>query len=393
MDDIRMVRELFGETPPDPQLQTRIRAQLAGAVRPMRRRGFPRNRAGLGLGLVAAAAATTVGIATVGGGPGGDSPSAKPSPLSARTILLAAAQQAERTPVGRYWYSNQIQGQSYVMRPKTGTYAITGAHSETFQWSGAKKGLGYAFYGRDLPAKPLTPADEAVWQKAGSPSSFRVWSNDHYYTYKSKATKWEIDDPDANGGGKFSLDGTRRELTVEQLQNLPTDPVKLAKLFFEPRRIPGVRLPGGRKVKPRMTDALDASGKVLQTESILEDAPIPPKVRAGLMRALAAQPGVRTIESATDPLGRKGVALVADDKPTRVTAEFGTPPEERGVYGSRQEIIFDKATGRLLGEQRVLVKPGGPYRAQPSGFVINYWLVRDSQWTDTKPRPPEELPF
>jgi hypothetical protein len=27
------------------------------------------------------------------------------------------------------------------------------------------------------------------------------------------------------------------------------------------------------------------------------------------------------------------------------------------------------------------------------GFVINYWTDRSAQWTDTKPKPPAELPF
>ncbi|MCP9980913.1 CU044_5270 family protein [Actinomadura madurae] len=337
----------------------------------------------LGLGIVAAGAAAAVAVAVTGQG----SPGAPPSRVDlGRRAVLAAAAKAELMPTGKYWYTDQIQGQSYMMRPKTGSYAIVGAHSETFQWAAAKQGGGEAFYGRDLPARPLTEKDEAAWRRAGSPTKFKVWSNDHYYTYGQKTTEWEVDDPDPAGGGKYFVQGTGRSLTVGEIQRLPTDPGALAKLFYTPDRDAknkAVRL-RDRKMTP--------SVKLGITASLLENTPLPPKVRAGLMRALTAQPGIRSLGTATDPLGRKGVALAAEERPSTVNGEFGAPPEEQGTYKARSELVFDPATGELLAEQLVLTEPGGAYRDREPGFVINYWLVRDTGWTDAKPKPPPSDP-
>jgi hypothetical protein len=121
-------------------------------------------------------------------------------------------------------------------------------------------------------------------------------------------------------------------------------------------------------------------------------SPTPPKVRAGLMRALAAQPGVHAIGHDTDPLGRRGVALASDDRPATVTGEYGGPKAERGTYRWRTVVIFDEKTGALLSAQTELTVPGGPYSEMKPGFIIDYQADRTSNWTDTEPRPPAALP-
>lgn len=382
MDELRTIREAYGEpAPPTPGETADARALWDGKAGPRARFGWPFR---LGLGVVAAGAAAAVAVAVTAQG----SPQEPPSRVDLnKQAVLAAAAKAELMPTGRYWYTDQIQGQSYMMRPKTGNYAIVGAHSETFQWAAAKQGGGEAFYGRDLPARPLTEQDEAAWRRAGSPATFRVWSNDHYYTYGQKTTEWEVDDPDPAGGGRYFVQGTGRSLTIAEIQRLPADPAALAKMFYTPdrsRKNKAVRL-RDQKMTPRV--------KLGVTAALLENTPLPPKVRAGLMRALAAQPGVRSLGAATDPLGRRGVALAADEGPSTVNGEFGAPPEERGTYRARSELVFNPETGELLAEQLVLTEPGGAYRDRAPGFVINYWLVRDSGWTNAKPKPPAKPPF
>ncbi|MFD0903601.1 hypothetical protein [Actinomadura sediminis] len=133
--------------------------------------------------------------------------------------------------------------------------------------------------------------------------------------------------------------------------------------------------------------------KVLRAGRVLQDAPLPSDVRAGLMRALAEQPGITAIGEAVDPLGRRGVALASASTTRTVTAEFGTPPEEQGTFASREEIVFDRETGEVLAVQRVLTEPGGAYRDRAPGFVISYSVIRDSGWTDSRPRPPAKPPF
>lgn len=328
------------------------------------------------------AGATAVALAVGLGGHDARRAPVTPVPLDPKSIFLAAADQAERQPMGRYWYTDQIQGQSYIVKDG---YAITGAHSETFEWTAVKAGGGKVFYGRDLPARPLTKEDRAAWRKAGSPSSFRVLSNGHYITYTTRAGAWQ-GEPDGSGG-RFFLQGIGQGLTLKQILKLPTDPATLAARFLTLK--PAGRL-GRRQAVPPVSNAYQLD----RAAELFESAPLPPKVQAGLMRALVTQPGVRVTDLATDPLGRQGVA-VAVDQPSW---GWGPGPDGKLVrrefdHTERVELIFDRGTGALLADETVLLKPGGEYRTRKPGFVINYWLTRASNWTDKKPSPPKRLPF
>ena len=396
MDEMRMIAEMLDERPTEAAADAgRRRLQWEIAAPTRRTPVWSGLRFKVGLGLVAAAAAVAI-TAVDSGAPA--APGSQTSVELADRAVLAAAENAAAQPSGRYWFSDWVSGQSYIMRPETGSYAIVGAQSEFFRWAGAKSGMGEAFYGRDLPAGPRTARDKALWKKAGAPAEFKVWSNDHHYTYGQKATEWEVDDPDPAGGGKW-LGGR----TVEDFQRLPTDPDELAAMFFGPggrralmdpekRREVDERVEkhSGKKRPPR--GPMAAPEKLSVVQLLLQDAPVPPAVRAGLMRALAAQPGVTSVGERTDPLGRVGVALAADRETSRVTGEWGAPKAERGEYGTRTELLFDRDTGGLLASQTVLTRPGGPYRDREPGFVINYEVVRDSGWTNTKPEPSRTLP-
>ncbi|MDL4813379.1 CU044_5270 family protein [Actinomadura opuntiae] len=341
-------------------------------------------------GVVAAGAAAAVGIATIGSSGSPDSPGgSRPSGTIDlnKQAVLAAATKAELAPIGRYWYTDQLDGQSYIVQAKTGAYAIVGAQSESFSWHGAKSGMGEGYYLRDLPARPPTPRDAALWRKAGSPSSFRVRTDGGSTTYTTKVTKWRSDGPeagiDARGGGDFL------GKSAEELRKLPTDPSALARLFLsdaEMGKSLGMSPASGRK--PSAEQAADA--KIWRVASLLGGSPMPPKVRAGLMRALAAQPGVQAIGHVTDPLGRRGVALASAE---RTTATTDGPKGDRGAYRSRDVIVFDERTGALLSVQDTLTRPGGEYAGMKPGFIINYSATRSTNWTDTKPKPPAKLPF
>ncbi|MFG2090979.1 hypothetical protein [Spirillospora sp. NPDC048824] len=397
MDEMQMIAEMLDERPAEAAADTgrrRLRKEIAAPAR--RTPSWFGLRFKAGLGVVAAGTAAAVAITAVGSG--APAPPGSPSQVElADRAVLAAADKAAAQPIGKYWSSGWISGQSYIVRAETGDYAIVGAQTEFFRWSGAKSGMGEAFYGRELPARLHTARDKELWKKAGSPPEFRVWSNDHYYTYGRKATEWEVDDPDPAGGGNW-LGGR----TVEDFQRLPTDPEKLAAMFFVPRGSRKIMDPrklrqaeervGEHSGRLRTPPPMTAFHKLFLVENMLQDAPVPPAVRAGLMRALAAQPGVRSVGERTDPLGREGVALAADRETSRITGEWGAPEAERGEYDSRAELIFDRETGEMLAAQNVLTRPGGPYRDREPGFVIDYSVVRDSGWTDTRPKPAEKLP-
>ncbi|WP_433179311.1 CU044_5270 family protein [Actinoallomurus sp. CA-150999] len=384
MDELQAVRELLPEAPPPKArvvAQARLRATGAG------RRRAPRLRWTLpGLGLVAAATAVALALGTTGGAPKRSIPT--PLPLGGKAVFLAAAERAESQPMGGYWYSDQISGASYLLKDG---YAIIGAHLETFEWTGAAKSSGGRFYGRDLPARPATPEDEAAWRRAGAPRSFRVLSNGSPMTYTRHASRWEEDKGGRRPGGRFPLRGG--ELTTQEVLRLPTDPETLASRFLTP--LVGKRPPGasGSPV-PKGPAPVSNAYKLELAASLFEGAPLPPKVRAGLMRALVAQPGVHTIETATDALGRQGVALAVDQP----SAGWQPNPDghlvrKENAYREQVQLIFDKGTGALLADQTVLLTPGGQYRSRKPGFVIDYLLTRSSGWTDHKPSPPSALPF
>jgi hypothetical protein len=398
MDEVRIVRDAYPEpAPPTAREIARAKALLNEPPR----RSLPRLRWGLGGGLGAAVAAgvgAAVAISLVGGHtPGGGHPQGprRTVSLNAEGAILAAAEKAERQPTGNYWYVNVIAGQSYIMRPKTGTYAITGAADESFSWFGARPGMGEAYYRRDLPAHPSTARDAALWRRAGSPSSFRVWSSDHYSTYTAKATNWSSTGPergsDPRGGGVI---GGR---SVKALQNLPTDPAKLAEMFLSDAEMrKALALPPGKKLsaeQERRFRQAEPYAKMMRVSSLVGGSALPPKVRAGLIRALAAQPGIHAIGRHTDPLGRRGVALASDERTVTATGEYGGPTSEQGTYRSRQVIIFAERTGAVLSRQDELTRPGGPYAEMKPGFIIEYQAVRSTNWTRTKPAPPAELPF
>ncbi|MGP4026239.1 CU044_5270 family protein [Actinomadura sp. 3N407] len=373
-------------------LERALRAAPETALAAGRARGRrPVRWAAFGVGALAAGAAAAVAIAAVGSGPG--SPSSPGTPASVdlgRQAVLAAAEKAEAQPAGEYWYTDVVSGRAAVVRAETGTYAITVSHSESFSWHGARSGMGAAYFQRDLPARPQTARDMELWREAGSPTSFRVPSDGRDLVFVTKAGPWRSEGPevghDASGGGDFA--GGR---SAEDLQNLPTDPNELADMFLSRK---GGR--GGAGLPPDTSAMGPASRratpyrKIMRAASLLMNTPLPPKVRAGLMRALAAQEGVRPIGRVTDPLGRPGVALAAGDRATTIT---DGPKARRGTWRSRPVIVFDERTGALLSRQEQLTRPGGEFAEMKPGFVIEHQTVRSAKWTDGRPKPPAKLPF
>lgn len=352
-------------------------AQPREAVRRRRRMGMLVPTA---LGAVAAGTAVALVVGTGGQGPKPDGKVT--TPLRDKSILLAAAEKVEQQPMGRYWHSDEVSGSAY--RVRGADYKIAGAHWEFFHWAGAKADGGSRAYGRDLPARPLTKEDEAAWRKAGSPTSFRVWAGDHYDTYTTKLRAWRAD-PQRRGGG-FFIAGTGRTFTFDQLRGMPADSASLTKIFFPPERPERRKLDGGWETDP--------AHRVLHAGWIFLNAPLPPKVRAGLMRALAAQRGVRNLGNVTDPLGRQGVAVGADWSGVRPAGRIkdGQVRWEKVGYIAREELIFDAKTGAYLGDRQVLVTPGGIYKGWKPGTVLRYDLAVSSGWSDSKPTPPSAPP-
>jgi hypothetical protein len=77
---------------------------------------------------------------------------------------------------------------------------------------------------------------------------------------------------------------------------------------------------------------------------LLRNTIAPPEVTAALYRAAALIPGVTFVHNATDAIGRHGVAV----------GRIG-PGVDGGV---REELIFSRATLRLIGERTVIARTG-----------------------------------
>jgi hypothetical protein len=390
-DDIDQIKNLL-KAPPGPspaavaaaerRLTAEFHAPLVHSSTTERRR---RRRRIVILPVVATAVAGAAALAAIAVGGTPFSPSAPSSassasspatvPLNDTSIYLAAASEAEKQPAGAFWHSDVVSGIARVL-PKG--YAVIVAANEFFHWTAVKPGGGDLLYGRNLPARPATGKDAAAWRAAGSPSSFHVVSGNGSKTYTTKAGPWQADAP--GKGGRFYLPGSSEGLTNEQVQALPTDPAALTKLLFQPLGLPTAKAKAAAAKSKKMGGVKGIIRKPIPPNEVLSagtvlTAPVPPKVRAGVMRALAQRPGIRQLGAVTDVLGRRGIAIGTNGP----------------VY--REELIFNEKTGAYLGEEEVLLTPNAVYPGQKPGFVIGYDLMRSSGWTNTKPVPPLTLPF
>lgn len=366
MDDLKMVRDLYGEVPPAPQLEDKIRGRLAALG--MERgdgRATGRLRMGFGLGLVATAAAAAVGVATLGStSPAGQGNPAqgKPVELSAQSILLTAADKAAAEPVGRYWRLDVMAGQSYHVGPVNGGYTVVAYPREDVQWMARSESEPDVFYtglnAGDAGAHPLTAADKAAWKKAGSPSTWRVWSNDHYATL-SMAPGATTGAPSAGWISHEIPPAAKKKKNVEEMKHA-SDPARLRELM---------------SAYGTLHKASDADNRLTQGFGFLTRQPAPPEVRAAAFQLLATVPGVRSIGTVQDATGRTGIGLAARD-----TAPDGTTFDE--------VIVLDQTTFRILGEQHVVVKPDGSSRGMRPGTILDNEVVLQVGWTNENPHHP-----
>lgn len=139
------------------------------------------------------------------------------------------------------------------------------------------------------------------------------------------------------------------DLDYEQLIHLPTDASGLQR-FIE-RHATG----GG----PRFSDIFSYAEALLGGGGS-GGAPLPPKVTAAFYRVIARLPNMRLIGPTRDPLGRPGVA---------VGLSFAHQP-------GRIELIFNPATGVLLGERSISLNARETGAAR--GAVIG-WSAIESQ--------------
>ncbi|MGI5156289.1 CU044_5270 family protein [Microbispora sp. CA-102843] len=373
MNELHLVRAVYDDPPPpSEQAAAAARGRMLSqddTARQRRRRAW---RVPLGLVAAATAAAVVAGMTLATDDPARPRTGvqATPDALSPRGMMLAAASRAELQHQGRYWYTHQRTAFAALALGRTGGYVVE-ERDETFEWTGRTPGDGKSFYGRDFAGRPQTDADADAWRAAGSPRSWTVRSSGVSRTVGTTSGSWQADDPADTSGGTFNMGGVG-QLTYQELQELPTDPGDLRTLLCEG----SIKLADGRSGAPKHCG--DATSVLDKVFDILANTPVPPKVRAGLMRLVTDYPGVQRLGTVTDPLGRTAVALAA-------------PFESADGRGRIQrQVLFDQRTGKLLGSCDIQLEPGpDSEKWQVPGRMLNYWLVVDSGWSDAEPTLPD----
>lgn len=100
---------------------------------------------------------------------------------------------------------------------------------------------------------------------------------------------------------------------------------------------------------------------------------VTPELQAGLLRHLGTRSGLR-LEETSDRAGRKGLAVSADDPPSR------------SGYRSRHVLVLDPETGMLLAAEDITLQRGDLPAGMPDLYSSTYWVhTAHAPDPDTRP--------
>jgi hypothetical protein len=283
---------------------------LALAEAPARPTPHRRRVTSLTAGLTATAAvAVAVVLAQVPAPrPGTHLRTGKPAvaaPVTARAFLLTSSVQAARTPAvsGTYWYIRTRDYTTTVAKPKEPAippgstpakkkilprqrddFGARLAYSED-SWMGRDRTR--TITNEDATVTFATPAGEAAWKAAGSPTLMTAYgtsrqpvTSDYHMSFH-----WGV------GSAQFTWDDLRHLRTAGQLD---------AAL---------------RRMWDREPDKSGQFGTTSYSEYVFEwtaqllTAPVQPAIRGAIYQLLAAQPGIINIGTVMVPDGRSGTGL------------------------------------------------------------------------------------
>jgi hypothetical protein len=341
MDEMRLIRSLLDEAPPSAEVVAEGRQRLtSGRVKKVKRPRW----AGFTV-IAAAATAAVVAIATVTQTPQ-PTQKQKPVPMTARQVLLTAADKAAAMPVGRYWHTHVISSEGYHIAH--GDYMIFGARHEIDQWVASRSDKDSdVFRSRFAAAVPQTPDDRAAWKRAGSPSHWTVRSNGDDIPQSGTSEKWDL---------TTSTPADKREM--ERLRERVHKDCLKRKKCLEPPGPPTAKQRDALARDPRalrrylLTSTYGAPSEILRAAGELLLMPSTPALRSAVFRVLADERGVRGLGTARDPLNRPAIILAI-----RAT-------EDGNVFDN--ELLLDPVTYVPLGIQTVLVKGNGGKHVPPA---------------------------
>jgi hypothetical protein len=247
---------------------------------------------------------------------------------SAREVLmLAAAHVSTARTSGNYWHLNAVWGTVEPGGTKAHPYNIVW-RAPTQVWFAKATGvinweLSDASWFHH--AEPLTPADKAAWQAAGSP---RGWYHNSAYhgaffsriAPVKQSYTWSVSNG-VLGYTESDLNG----LDATQFAQLPASVAGLRRYLFGVANSFAIV-----KHDPREAEEFVWA----EALNLLVD-PVSGQVKASAYRVMAALPGVRLLGLIRDPFGRQGYGLRMDGFT---------------LYGSTGELgaIINPATGTLL---------------------------------------------
>ncbi len=174
----------------------------------------------------------------------------------------------------------------------------------------------------------------------------------YWYTETQTMQTWTA----RNGSGRTILSYTparfvsaaSKQAWKKSGQPRPTSPsadqsygafAQRASLNLDPRGLPSSPRALGKAIRQRYLGAMTPSGVLSISASLLQEPGLRPALRGALYRMLAETPGLTSYGVSTSGGGKSGQAIGLV------------------VSGARIEVIFDEASGRLLGEDRIVVDP------------------------------------
>ncbi|MEW2288558.1 CU044_5270 family protein [Streptomyces sp. NPDC047841] len=300
--------------------------------------------------LAAVTASVVVTVGTLDTHAPDDASAARPRPPAAtrapggaaevhvdgRIELLSAAKKAETSAEATYWQTTTRSQYTDVAEANGRLFALRVTSTE--EWSvGVRPGTGsLAVSGLNSVTEPRTAADRARWHAAGSPRKVETGTSTTSGAFKHSFVM---------GTGRPTV---MRTNTDDKIYALGPDNVSYKELRALPSTDGALRHYLEKLYAQDDSADNDTSGRstwMLRQAGNLVTMPVKPAVRAAAYRVMADLPGVRVVGRVTDTLGREGVGI---EPPDTYQTPLGT---------TRQRLVFDPATGAMLSDQYLLVKP------------------------------------
>ena len=407
MDELQLIRDLFGAPPPpDPDVAAAAKARMSAGGPAVRRRFARAPLAArpkglllrLGIPAVAAAAAAAVAAALLvqgappvsqeGGGitvfqlPGA---AAIGGPAgSARGILLTAARMAAKAAQAapeRYYVTPGTVGNVVRVGPPGDRYLVVEVVG-TQDWAATNPRDGSPQLSQARYVQVASPADRAAWRRDGSP---RVWK--HVGQETSLADPVAATDgwlrPLSAAPGKLAAGSAvygaqpfivgNRFLSLRELLALPADPGKLRALLLAGWSADG-------SVGTATSDLFQMVPSVLEM-------PVTPAVRSALYKLLASLPGVQSIGPVTDVAGQQGVAVAYTARYSGCGRQINptssaNPAPLFPSCAVQQVLIIGPDNGMPLAEElRYTRLPAGQHWSAPDG-LFSYEIFGTPYWTN-----------